>query len=1015
MMSDASDMLAAALEQMDGIIAGSKALEYSNGIFDCQSPTSPFMGSLRALHVVEDLRGLLEMMDTEEKEGLRCQIPDSTAETLIEWLQSPMTNGHLPGNGEVYQERLARLENDKESLVLQVSVLTDQVEAQGEKIRDLEFCLEEHREKLNATEEMLQQELLSRTSLETQKLDLMAEISNLKLKLTAVEKDRLDYEDRFRDTEGLMQEINDLRLRVSEMDNERLQYEKKLKSTKSLMAKLSSMKIKVGQMQYEKQRMEQKWESLKDELASLKEQLEEKESEVKRLQEKLVCKMKGEGMEILDRDIEVQKMKKAVESLMAANEEKDRKIEDLRQCLNRYKKMQDTVVLAQGKKGQDGDFEDLLTSSSISTLLDVQGFSDLEKSLSPTPVMGSPSRDPFNTSVPEEFHSSILQVSIPSLLPATKSLETSEKAKLPPQPDTSFEENDGKIILSAAVETQPCESLSTSSLQKSSSLGNLKKESSDGDKGPVESSPFGSLPPKAPGHDASVDDNPFGTRKARSSFGRGFFKIKNNKRTASAPNLDRKRSASAPTLAETEKETAEHLDLAGISSRPKDSHGSSSFQISPPSPDSKKKSRGIMKLFGKLRRSQSTTFNPDDMSEPEFKRGGTRATAGPRLGWSRDLGQSNSDLDMPFAKWTKEQVCNWLVEQGLGSYLNSGKHWIASGQTLLQASQQDLEKELGIKHSLHRKKLQLALQALGSEEETNHGKLDFNWVTRWLDDIGLPQYKTQFDEGRVDGRMLHYMTIDDLLSLKVVSVLHHLSIKRAIQVLRINNFEPNCLRRRPSDEKSITPSEVQQWTNHRVMEWLRSVDLAEYAPNLRGSGVHGGLMVLEPRFNVETMAQLLNIPPSKTLLRRHLATHFNLLIGAEAQHQKRDAMELPDYVLLTATAKVKPKKLTFSNFGNLRKKKQEDGEEYVCPMELGQASGSTSKKGFKPGLDMRLYDEDDLDRLEQMEDSEGTVRQIGAFSEGINNLTHMLKEDDMFRDFAARSPSASITDEDSNV
>ncbi|XP_027969095.1 liprin-beta-1 isoform X1 [Eumetopias jubatus] len=983
MMSDASDMLAAALEQMDGIIAGSKALEYSNGIFDCQSPTSPFMGSLRALHLVEDLRGLLEMMDTDEKEGLRCQIPDSTAETLVEWLQSQMTNGHLPGNGEVYQERLARLENDKESLVLQVSVLTDQVEAQGEKIRDLEFCLEEHREKLNATEEMLQQELLSRTSLETQKLDLMAEISNLKLKLTAVEKDRLDYEDRFRDTEGLMQEINDLRLRVSEMDNERLQYEKKLKSTK-------------------------------DELTSLKEKLEEKESEVKRLQEKLVCKMKGEGVEILDRDIEVQKMKKAVESLMAANEEKDRKIEDLRQCLNRYKKMQDTVVLTQGKKGQDGDFEDLLTSGSISTLLDAQGFSDLEKSLSPTPVMGSPSRDPFNTSVPEEFHTSILQVSIPLSLPASKGLEASEKAKLPPQPETSFEERDGKIILGAAVETEPCDSLSISSLHKSSSLGNLKKESSDGekesvqkpseDKAPVESSPFGSLPPKAPGHDASVDDNPFGTRKARSSFGRGFFKIKNNKRTASAPNL-----------AETEKETAEHLDLAGVSSRPKDSQGSSPFQISPPSPDSKKKSRGIMKLFGKLRRSQSTTFHPDDMSEPEFKRGGTRATAGPRLGWSRDLGQSNSDLDMPFAKWTKEQVCNWLVEQGLGSYLNSGKHWIASGQTLLQASQQDLEKELGIKHSLHRKKLQLALQALGSEEETNHGKLDFNWVTRWLDDIGLPQYKTQFDEGRVDGRMLHYMTVDDLLSLKVVSVLHHLSIKRAIQVLRINNFEPNCLRRRPSDENSITPSEVQQWTNHRVMEWLRSVDLAEYAPNLRGSGVHGGLMVLEPRFNVETMAQLLNIPPSKTLLRRHLATHFNLLIGAEAQHQKRDAMELPDYVLLTATAKVKPKKLTFSNFGNLRKKKQEDGEEYVCPMELGQTSGSTSKKGFQPGLDMRLYDEDDLDRLEQMEDSEGTVRQIGAFSEGINNLTHMLKEDDMFRDFAACSPSTSITDEDSNV
>ncbi|XP_064906158.1 liprin-beta-1 isoform X11 [Columba livia] len=974
MMSDASDMLAAALEQMDGIIAGSKALEYSNGIFDCQSPTSPFMGGLRALHLVEDLRGLLEMMEADEREGLRCQVPDSTAEALIEWLQSQMTNGHISGNGDVYQERLARLENDKESLVLQVSVLTDQVEAQGEKIRDLEFCLEEHREKLNATEEMLQQELLSRTSLETQKLDLMAEISTLKLKLTSVEKDRLDYEDRFRDTEDLIQEINELRLRVGEMDNERLQYEKKLKTTK-------------------------------DELTALKDKLEQKEAEVKRLQEKLVCKLKGEGIEILDRDenckkklkdknIEVQKMKKAVESLMAANEEKDRKIEELRQSLNRYKKVQDMVILAQGKKGKESDSEDFLNSGSVSTvLLDTPSLTDPEKSPSPTPVTASPIHDEFNMNINEETSETV-----------------AEKMKTQPRPDPASELSEVRST-GSSPETQLCDSQVTSSLQKSSSLSSLRKETSEADrdpaqkpaevKPPVEGNNFATLPPKSPSQGGTGDEDSFGTRKARSSFGRGFFKIKNNKRTASAPNL-----------AETEKGSADHLDLAGLPPRPKEMD---SLQMTPPSPDSKKKARGIKKLFGRLKRSQSTTFNPDDMSETEFKRGGTRATAGPRLGWSRDLGKSHNELDMPFAKWTKEQVCNWLQDQGLGSYISNGRHWILSGQTLLQASQQDLEKELGIKHPLHRKKLQLALQALGSEEENNHGKLDYHWVTRWLDDIGLPQYKTQFDEGKVDGRMLHYMSVDDLLSLKVVSVLHHLSIKRAIQVLRINNFEPNCLRRRPSDENNVTPSEVTQWTNHRVMEWLRSVDLAEYAPNLRGSGVHGGLMVLEPRFNVETMAQLLNIPPNKTLLRRHLATHFNLLIGQEAQQQKREAMESPDYVLLTATAKVKPKKLAFSNFGSLRKKKQDDVEEYVCPMELGRASGSGSKKGFKPGLDIRVYDDDDLDRLEQMEDSEGTVRQIGAFSEGINNLTHMLKEDEMFKDFATRSPSTSITDEDSNV
>ncbi|XP_031961495.1 liprin-beta-1 isoform X15 [Corvus moneduloides] len=984
MMSDASDMLAAALEQMDGIIAGSKALEYSNGIFDCQSPTSPFMGGLRALHLVEDLRGLLEMMEADEREGLRCQVPDSTAEALIEWLQSQMTNGHISGNGDVYQERLARLENDKESLVLQVSVLTDQVEAQGEKIRDLEFCLEEHREKLNATEEMLQQELLSRTTLETQKLDLMAEISTLKLKLTSVEKDRLDYEDRFRDTEDLIQEINELRLRVGEMDNERLQYEKKLKTTK-------------------------------DELSALKDKLEQKEAEVKRLHEKLVCKLKGEGIEILDRDIEVQKMKKAVESLMAANEEKDRKIEELRQSLNRYKKVQDMVILAQGKKGKESESEDLNSGSVSMGLLDTPSLTDPEKSPSPTPVTASPIHDEFNVNIHEEnslqIHTSILQISIPSLSSTSKSSETvAERLKIHPRPEPASEMGEGRST-GSSPETHLCDSPVTSSLQKSCSLSSLRKEASEMDrdcaqkpaevKPPLEGNNFATLPPKSPSHGATGDEDSFGTRKARSSFGRGFFKIKNNKRTASAPNL-----------AETEKGSADHLDLAGLPPRPKEAD---SLQMAPPSPDSRKKARGIKKLFGRLKRSQSTTFNPDDMSETEFKRGGTRATAGPRLGWSRDLGQSHNELDMPFAKWTKEQVCNWLQDQGLGSYINNGRHWILSGQTLLQASQQDLEKELGIKHPLHRKKLQLALQALGSEEENNHGKLDYHWVTRWLDDIGLPQYKTQFDEGKVDGRMLHYMSVDDLLSLKVVSVLHHLSIKRAIQVLRINNFEPNCLRRRPSDENNVTPSEVTQWTNHRVMEWLRSVDLAEYAPNLRGSGVHGGLMVLEPRFNVETMAQLLNIPPNKTLLRRHLATHFNLLVGQEAQQQKREAMESPDYVLLTATAKVKPKKLTFSNFGSLRKKKQDDVEEYVCPMELGRASGSGSKKGFKPGLDIRVYDDDDLDRLEQMEDSEGTVRQIGAFSEGINNLTHMLKEDEMFKDFATRSPSTSITDEDSNV
>ncbi|XP_063757021.1 liprin-beta-1b isoform X2 [Eleginops maclovinus] len=952
MMADASDMLAAALEQMDGIIAGSKALDYSNGMYDCQSPTSPFMGSLRALHLLEDLRSVLELMDTDERESLRCQIPDSTADSLVEWLHGHMSNGHISlSGGDHYQERLSRIESDKESLVLQVSVLTDQVEAQGEKIRDLDLCLEEHREKLNATEEMLQQELHCRGTLENQKLELISEVSNLKLKLNSMDKDRLDFDDRFRDSEDLILEINELRYRMTDLEGEKLQYEKKLKSTK-------------------------------EELAILRRQLEGRDGEMRRLQDetgfKAIASSSSDPTErvshpdetlrkrLKEKHVEVQRMKKAVESLMAANEEKDRKIEELKQSLLRYKKVQDMVMSVQGKKekGKDteyvdgnGDgFNEFFLTIPMSAESEKYDVSDVEQ---------------LKRMSPDELEMLNGQTEEPSPSPSPSDPErVSEAAPTEERSQESCQD--------------PIKNGSQDQMDRSNNEKNASEEISKmSDKPPVGSS--ATLP-------ASTEDESFGSRKARSSFGKGFFKIRGGKKTGSTPNL-----------AETEQQGTDHLDLAGLPQRSANSDSTNTLSTTP---EGRKKAKGIKKLFGKLKRSQSTTFNLDDnLSEGEFKRGGVRATAGPRLGWSRDLQKNTNEVDVPFARWSKEQVCDWLQEQGLGLYVNMARVWISSGQTLLQASQHDLERELGIKHPLHKKKLQLALQALGSEEENNKGKLDYNWVTRWLDDIGLPQYKTQFDEGRVDGRMLHYMTVDDLLSLKVGSVLHHLSIKRAIQVLRLNNYEPNCLRRRPSDENNISPAEISQWTNHRVMEWLRSADLAEYAPNLRGSGVHGGLMVLEPRFNVETMALLLNIPPNKTLLRRHLATHFNLLIGSEAQQLKQECLENPDYTLLTATTKVKPRKMSFGNFGSLRKKKHEESEEYVCPMDVEMPKG----RSFQKGYELQIY-EDDLDRLEQMEDSEGTVRQIGAFSEGIQNLTSMLKDDEFFKE---ASPNPSVTDEDS--
>lgn len=63
--------------------------------------------------------------------------------------------------------------------------------------------------------------------------------------------------------------------------------------------------------------------------------------------------------------------------------------------------------------------------------------------------------------------------------------------------------------------------------------------------------------------------------------------------------------------------------------------------------------------------------------------------------------------------------------------------------------------------------------------------------------------------------------------------------------------------------------------------------------------------MLEPRFNSDTLAMLLNIPPQKTLLRRHLTTNFNSLVGAQAQQEKREYTEAAGYTPLSITAKVK--------------------------------------------------------------------------------------------------------------
>ncbi|XP_071618166.1 liprin-beta-2 isoform X3 [Heliangelus exortis] len=1001
MASDASHMLEAALEQMDDIIAGTKsATEYANGGYDIVSPApSVYLGTFQILHLLEDLKMALEMLeDPQEKEALRNQIPGATAVCIREWFEENLSQvNHHSSNNETYQERLARLEGDKESLILQVSVLTDQVEAQGEKIRDLEICLEGHQLKLNATEEMLQQELLSRTSLETQKLDLMAEVSDLKIKLVGMEKEQSEYEEKQNKAESVVNLISELQEQMCKLQleiNSRIQ-ERKSQDRKSdltpngpqssprsvvetvslkncsqsegLLQELRHLKIKVEELENERNQYEWKLKATKAEIAQLQEQLALKDAEIERLQSQLSRTSShsevAEREEVYRRRLrekhqEVQRLKIGMESLLAANEEKDRRIEELTLLLSQYRRVKEIMITAHGLLRQNGNLYFTHKNREPESGSSISGSEDeLETTLRKWNLLTNPQGELFKT----EASSGELSPAMLSPVPH-KAMEISGSIPVSSTNLTSSQEESLESInrVPQKKKSSSLEDLQSESLEKYVDGKPVQPVVEQECKPLVKGSKYQTLPGKLPrpiqNGEQGMYNSPNGC-DTNDNEDNGILGLRETENVDGSVTSD---------------------ELSPLSS------GTDSGPQSPLSPENRKSPKGIKKIWGKIRRTQSGNFPADDLGLAEFRRGGLRATAGPRLSRSKEAKGQKSDYNAPFTQWSTERVCNWLEDFGLGQYVIFARQWVTSGHTLLTATPQDMEKEMGIKHPLHRKKLVLAIKSINAKQDEKSAQLDHIWVTRWLDDIGLPQYKDQFHESRVDGRMLQYLTVNDLLFLKVTSQLHHLSIKCAIHVLHVNNFNPHCLRRRPVEENNVSPSEVIQWSNHRVMEWLRSVDLAEYAPNLRGSGVHGGLIILEPRFNGDTLAMLLNIPPQKTLLRRHLTTNFNVLIGPGAQQEKREITESTAYTPLTTTAKVRPKKLGFSHFGNLRKKKFDESTDYICPMDVSPAATNGTQKNYGGCKGLSPFTDKELD---QMEHSEGTVMQIGALSQGISHLT----------------------------
>lgn len=904
-VNDASDMLAAALEQMDDIIAGTKlqSAELQNGLMESEQPlfTSPgYSDPTMIPKLAEDLRIAAERAE-EQGEGnmYRDQVPQWTKDFLTQWMQS---NGSILDD-DAFQhphERVQRLESEKHSLHLQVNVLSEQVEIQTEKLHEMEYALNESNRKLFDAESRLQEERrMRRPSYEDIKRNESNELTQLQLRLNSAENEVALLRERTLQAET----------RLEEKDQDLLLIEDKYEGSQRAL------------------------KELQEESRSWQEKYMESQSEIEQ--------MHTSGMSRQQFQADRERYAQLIESLQTSNNEKDRIIDEMKRNLRKYKRIEEIFITAQGPKADlvQRLEEELTRADTGSTSSSVTVESETSSRI------GGGREDSgteyASNSLPRDLNSKHRSASMENLKPVDGLLETD-----------------------------------------------------------IDGYPGGYRTLPSPRSKTSEPNSPVKGRGAQERS--GSFDKDNLQR-------GRKTSSSEPNLAVTETEDG-YLEVhrrRQVTFDPKtdglsDPPDNSSSDIRP-------KKGGIKKLIGKLRRSNSASLQDEDYDAPiEFHRGSRyRATAMPRLGWSKGL-SSNGDANAPFAQWDVDQVAGWMHEMGLGRYVAMCRVWIKNGATLLQATPMDLERNLGMRNPLHRKKLQLALQAIGSEQADDPGQLDYNWVTRWLDDIGLPQYKDAFSEARVDGRMLHYLTVDDLLILKVTSALHHSSIMRGIQCLRLNKFHPHCLRRRPTDEPYENGTEVMLWTNHRVMDWLRSVDLSEYAPNLRGSGVHGALMTLENRFTSETLATLLSIPASKTLLRRHLGTHFMSLCGQEIQAAKRDAEKNAGFMPLNVIGKVKPKKRSFGT----RKRRGIDDDEFLCPMDeplpvsltavkpsISTANNNTQKPPLQGNYKVEVRSADRIHRqadeilLDGPEMEENTAHEIGAFSAELNTLTSKLEDD----------------------